>query len=140
LFVEAAGEAFACFLDTSVSFQDLSSRKAPSFFVGLVGLSYFTTSIKISWIMFIGILFFLGFSTTFSSLVYILRYLHSHHFLILAPSVECDPSYGYLIKEKLSLQLKLGLQGTHSSLGNIKSGLFSFQARLVRTNKLTSWP
>jgi hypothetical protein len=125
LFIEAAREAFACFLDTRVSFQDFSFSKA-FFFVGLIGLSYYAASIKIIWILFTGILLCVGFFTTFSSLVDILKYLHSHHFLILAPGVGCDPSQGYLTKKKISLQLKLGLQGTYSSLGNIKSGLSLF--------------
>jgi len=37
LFIKAAGEAFACFLDAYVSFQHLSFRKAtPSFFILLL--------------------------------------------------------------------------------------------------------
>jgi len=36
LFIEALREAFACFLDTYVSFQDLSFRKT-LFFLGLLG-------------------------------------------------------------------------------------------------------
>jgi len=137
LLIEAPREAFACFLDTYVSFQDLSFSKTPLFF-RLVRLSYSATSIKISWIPFTSILSFLGFPTTFSSLVDTLKYIHSHYFLILALSMGCDPSQGYLTKEKNSLQLKLELQGTYSSIRDIKNGLSSFQIRLVRIDKF--WP
>jgi len=41
LLIEAVREAFACFLDTRVSFQDSSFNKA--LFFGLVGFSYSTT-------------------------------------------------------------------------------------------------
>jgi len=47
----------------------------------------------------------------------------------------CGPSQDYLIKKKNSFQLKLGLQRTYISLKDIKNGLFSFQARLVRSDK-----
>jgi hypothetical protein len=85
LFVKTVGEAFVY-----VSFQDLSFSKAFFFssFIfffflgGVIGLFYFTASIKISWIPFTCILLFLGFPTTFLLLVDILKYLH---FLIFAP-------------------------------------------------------
>jgi hypothetical protein len=84
------------------SFQDLSFKKAFFFFSLLfffrfIRLSYSAALIKILWILFTCILFFLGFLTTFSSLVDILKYLY---FLILAPSVRCDPSQSYLTKKK----------------------------------------
>jgi hypothetical protein len=47
----------------------------------------------------------------------------------------CDPNQGYFTKEKKTLHLKLGLQRTYSSLGDIKNSLFSFQERLIRTDK-----
>ena len=87
LFVKTVGEAFVY-----VSFQDLSFSKAFFFssffflfFLGVIGLFYFMASIKISWIPFTCILFFLGFLTIFLLLVDILKYLHFHHFLIFAP-------------------------------------------------------
>jgi hypothetical protein len=50
--------------------------------------------------------------------------------------VGCDSSKGFLTKiKKTSLQLKLELQRTYLSIQDIKNGLFSFQVRLVRTNK-----
>jgi len=67
------------------------------FFFRFIRLSYSAALIKILWILFTCILFFLGFLTTFSSLVDILKYLY---FLILAPSVRCDPSQSYLTKKK----------------------------------------
>jgi hypothetical protein len=84
----------------------------------------------------IGVLPFLGFLTTFSSLMDILKYLHFHHFLILAPSVGgVILAMVILQRNKTSLQLKLGLQGTYLSLRDIKNGISSFQARLVRIDK-----
>ena len=100
LFVEVVGEAFAYFLDTHVSFQDFSFNKTPPFLIRLAELSYFAVLIKILRILFTCILSFLGFSTIFSLLVDILKYIHSHHFLILASSAGCNPSQRYLTKEK----------------------------------------
>jgi len=84
---------------------------------------------------FLSLVEILCFPTSFLSLVEILKYLHSYHFLIFAPNMACDPSQGYFTKEKKTLHLKLGLQRTYSSLGDIKNNLFSFQERLIRTNK-----
>ena len=66
------------------------------FFFRFIRLSYSAALIKILWILFTCILFFLGFLTTFSSLVEIFKYLY---FLILAPSMRCDPSKSFLTKK-----------------------------------------
>ena len=57
----------------------------------------------------------------------------------LAPSVGCDPSRFFFMKEKL-FRLKKGLQGIYFLEGerNIKHSLSSFQTQAVRINKL--WP
>jgi len=78
------------------------------FFFRLIGPSYFAASIKISWILFIDILPCLGFPTTFSSLADILKYLYFHHFIILAPSVGCDSSKGFLTKIKNFTSTQIG--------------------------------
>jgi len=78
LFVKATKEAFACFLDTHVSFQDFSFSKAPLFFFCLLGFSILRPQSRSHrFCAHVSYLF------EFFDHMDILKYLHSHHFLKL---------------------------------------------------------
>ena len=70
---------------------------------------------------------------------FIIIFIYSSKNLSFAPSVGCDPSYGFFEK-RIFYQAQMGLRGIYifRKWRDNKNGLFSFQVRSIRTDKFWS--